>query len=296
MNARLKLSGSLLALVLAFASLFSVASAQPEVATGTAALTVVECSSISSHGVMSSIPADCVTAGGLFTFYLRDDGSADFEQLLVPESDGLGSLNLTPGVYEVVEENTQTHFEMTVTSGVTTQTIFGFASGILPEEQPSRLSITSLVCVNYEAASFIVFDGTVPAECTQVGGDVFSLYMYDDGTDDFVQVTSSATNAAYIDLMPGRYELVHEGSQMSTELVINSGSDISMAFTLPAPVNNGPPTQAPTPDAVNPTQATVKALPDTGIGEGNDIGVMVMAAAAGAVLLAGASIRIRQSS
>ena len=292
MNARLKLPGLFLVFSLVFVSMSSMVSAQFGEAVGNVDLTVVECSSIASHGVISTIPADCVSSGGDFTFYLRDDGTADYNRLLIPAPDGRGNINLNPGVYEVVEEPTQTHFDLTVTAGETTTATFAFASETPAEDESVRLYITSLVCVNYEAASFIAFDGVVPDACTQVGADVFSLYMYDDGTDDYVQVTSSATGPAYIDLMPGRYDIVHEATQMKTDLTLIAGSDFSMAFTLPAPVDNGPPK---TPTVETPTPVAVKMLPETGSGDGNEIGVMLIASAAGALLLAGASMRIRQS-
>lgn len=296
MNARWKLPVSLFVVPLLFISSFSAASAQFGEEVGTVDLRVVACDSVANHGIINTIPADCVNAGGSFTFYMRGDGTADYTQLLVLETDGLGNINLNPGDYEVVEENTQTHFDLTVTADETTQATFAFASGIIPEPDTVRLYITSLVCVNYEAASFISFDGNVPAECTRVGNDVFTLYMYGDGTDDYVQVVSSGSGPAYIDLLPGRYLIVHEATQMSSDLMLDAGSDYSMAFTLPAPVDNGPPeTPVATTPTPAPTSAPVKSLPNTGAGDGNDVGIMLAAAAVGALLLTGATMRIRQN-
>lgn len=280
MNTHWKRPGSLFVVMFMALSLFGVASAQPGV--GTVSITVVECSSISSHGPVSVAPADCDSAGGSFTFYLYGDGTADFDQLLIPATPPApGNIMLAEGDYEVVEENTQTHFDLTVTAGKTTNVIFAFAAQDQPEL--SRLYVTSLVCKNYEAASFIVFDGVVPDACKRVGSDVFTLYLYDDGTDDYVQVTSVSDGAAYIDLLPGTYAIVHEGTQMSDDIVIAEGEDLSIAFTLPAPVNNGPPTVTPAP-----TAAPVKALPNTGSGDGNGVSMLLVSVIAGTVLLAGA--------
>ena len=292
MNTHWKHPGSLFVVLFLTLSLFGVANAQSGDADGTISISVVACGSLTNHGVLDSVPADCETAGGLFTFYLRGDGTNDFDQLLIPETFGEGEIFLAPGTYEVVEENTQTHFDVTVTSGTTSSVIFGFASGIQPEPepQPVRLYVTSLVCENYEAASFINFDGVVPDECSRVGGDVFSLYLYGDGTDDYVQVTTVNNGAAYIDLMPGRYEMVHEGTQMSSEIVLNEGSDLSIAFTLPAPVDNGPPTKTPVPTKVAPTVAPVKALPNTGAGSESGVTMLLISVAAGTMLVAGAGL------
>lgn len=56
----------------------------------------------------------CAAGPATFTFYLERDGTAEYAQIVV---DGAGTIGLPDGVYEVVEEETQSHYEIEVIAG-----------------------------------------------------------------------------------------------------------------------------------------------------------------------------------
>ncbi len=158
-----------------------------------------------------------------------------------------------------------------------------------------QLGITSLVCKNYEAASFIDYNGSAPAECTQATGDVFTLYLYGDGTDDHVSVTTVANSPAFVELAPGTYQIIHEATQMSTDLELVSG-EYSIAFTLPLQedAGNAPNETTPTP-VPDSSQSQVTSLPETGTGSSRNMGMLLALTSTGVVLAAigGGAVRRR---
>ena len=95
------------------------------VETGTVNVSAYECTGLDSAGVLNEIGPDCTPTSGDFTFYLWGDGTDDYEYLAVGTS-GTGSIVLPVGDYEVVEENTQVHMQITVTADGTVDLAFGF--------------------------------------------------------------------------------------------------------------------------------------------------------------------------
>ncbi len=62
---------------------------------------------------------DCVPGPANFTFYLVGDGTDDYVQLVVGD-EGVGLIELEPGTYEVIEENTQASITIEVVAGEAT--------------------------------------------------------------------------------------------------------------------------------------------------------------------------------
>lgn len=67
---------------------------------------------------------ECTPGAATFTFYLIGDGTADYQQLTVG-ANGQGSIELPVGSYEMVEEGTQTFFNLTVAAGQPTNLLIG---------------------------------------------------------------------------------------------------------------------------------------------------------------------------
>jgi hypothetical protein len=59
---------------------------------------------------------DCVPGPATFTFYLVGDGTDDYVQLVVGD-EGVGLIELEPGTYEMIEENTQASITIEVIAG-----------------------------------------------------------------------------------------------------------------------------------------------------------------------------------
>jgi hypothetical protein len=96
-----------------------------QVATGTVNVQKYFCTYLDTTLLVEAIEEDeCDPGAATFTFYLVGDGTDDYEQLTVG-ANGAGSINLPVGAYEMVEEGTQTFFNINVLEGETVQLLIG---------------------------------------------------------------------------------------------------------------------------------------------------------------------------
>jgi hypothetical protein len=120
-----------------FGALLHGASAQ--VVTGTVTVQKYYCTYLDETLLVEAIDTnECSPGGATFTFYLVGDGSAEYQQLTVGAS-GSGSIDLVPGAYEMVEEGTQTFFDLSVVEGQTTSLLIGNpAANVQPTVPPAQ--------------------------------------------------------------------------------------------------------------------------------------------------------------
>ncbi len=190
-------------------------------------------------GPDDGLDADCVTGPATFTFYLIGDGTDDYEQLTVWE-DGYGVIELPVGSYEVYEEGTGIMTTVDVVAGVYSG-IGVVNPGTAPTPRDGTVNLSVFSCTNitetdfnsdgfqttFAAASLPTFD---PA--CEPGAATLTFYLYGDGTDDYWQVDVDGTGS--IQLAPGTYEVVEEGTQASATITVYAGDFINLDVLVPA--------------------------------------------------------------
>lgn len=208
------------------------ASAQTGDDVGTVELAVVACPSITQPGLVTTVPDDCEYSGGTFSFYMRGDGTADYKQLVVDPAIGFKSMSLYPASYEVVEESTQTRFDVTVTANQNTRVTFAFPSeNVAPW---ARVYLNNLYCETDETAHFLPMNSTISdADRCQVVDGTFMFTGTSDGATEFVTYNVVAGNENYVDLAPGTYTVTHQASGLSQSFDIPANDLSSIAFVSP---------------------------------------------------------------
>ncbi len=181
------------------------------------------------------IDDDCVPGPATFTFYLVGDGTAEYWQLDVWE-DGFGSIELAAGTYEVVEEGTQATTTIEVVADATT--VLTVANpGEAPAPRNGTVNLSVFVCNNIDEVIF-TSDGfavlslpTFEPAC-EPGAATLTFYLVGDGTADYTQIDVNGTGS--IELAPGTYEVVEEGTQASTFITVFAGDFITLDVQIPA--------------------------------------------------------------
>lgn len=110
-----------------------------QVVTGTVTIQKYYCTYSDETLLVEAIDTnECAPGAATFTFYLVGDGTAEYQQLTVGAS-GTGSVDLAPGAYEMVEEGTQTFFNLSVVEGQTTNLLIGNpAADVQPTVPPAQ--------------------------------------------------------------------------------------------------------------------------------------------------------------
>jgi hypothetical protein len=109
--------------VVAFGGILQGTSGQA--ATGTVTVQKYFCTYLDETLLVEAIDLnECMPGGGTFTFYLVGDESAEYQQLIVG-GNGLGTITLPVGAYQMVEEETQTFFDLSVIAGEDTRLLIG---------------------------------------------------------------------------------------------------------------------------------------------------------------------------
>ena len=190
--------------------------------------------SVMSRMLPTEEPA-CDPASALFTFYLVGDGTNAYEQLAI---DGSGSIQLAPGTYEVVEENTQARVFIDVLPGDFTTLVINIPTG---ENAPgTSVNVVKYYCDTVIETEFLVVDaGTSNREelpgapdCAP-GAATFTFYLVGDGTDDNVQL--EVNGAGTIGLLPGTYEVVEEGTLATYTITVVDGENTLLIVNNPMP-------------------------------------------------------------
>lgn len=275
----------LLMAALAFGGVAGQAAAQDE-ETGTVRVLNYYCSYLDSTRLVEAIDeAQCAPGSATFTFYLYGDGT-DEHWTLTTDANGAGEISLAFGTYDVVAEETQTTFQMSV-GAEPVQLLIGNPPGTTAPEPPA--AETGTVTLQRYACSYL--DTTLLAEaieqekCTPLAA-TFSFYLYGDGTDDFYAAYTGNDGQGSAELPVGTYDMVDELSQTHFDVNVLAGENVVLLVVGPqmmAPV----PTEAPSPDTRAPTK-----LPRTGAGvtDGPEAGAVALAgtialAAVGAAII-----------
>lgn len=255
--------------------------------TGTVRVLNYFCSYLESTGQVEAIDeSECAPGAGTFTFYLVGDGTADYEELAVDAS-GIGTISLAAGTYEVVAEQSQTHFTVSVVSGETTQLLVGNPSGGAPTPPPAAetgtVTLQRYVC-SYLDSTMLV-EAIEQEQCDPLAA-TFSFYVVGDGTADYFAAYTGDDGQGSAELPVGAYELVDEYSQTHFDVNVLAGENAVLLIA-------GPEAAAPAPQ---PTQApgapeTPTKLPNTGAGTSGGTGSAAIAVA-GAVALGGAGAAV----
>jgi hypothetical protein len=123
MRSRIRVLAAVLIAFIGLAGLMQGAGAQ--VVTGTVNVQKYYCTYLDTTLLVEAIDeAECDPGAATFTFYLVGDGTADYEQLTVG-ANGAGTIDLPVGAYEMVEEGSQTFFNINVLEGETVQLLIG---------------------------------------------------------------------------------------------------------------------------------------------------------------------------
>lgn len=302
MSHSLQLSRVLSVLCFAFLSLAGVASAAAQEAPAPGSVEVVkyDCTYLDTVMLVEAFDeAQCLPGAATFTFYLVGDGTADYRQMTVT-SDGTGMIGLPPGSYEMVEETSQTTFNIEVTSGGTTRLLIG-APGTIPApiEEIGTVRLANFSCSYLDEVMLV--ESIDESACTPLP-TTFSFYLVGDGTDDYEQATVGADGFGMIELHAGTYVMVEEGSQATYTIEVIAGDAVAYAIGHPTAVVQ-PTTPAPTvvptapaPTAVPPKPSSpVKTLPTTGSGAESELSAFTLAAVAGGALAGAGALRSRRS-
>lgn len=260
----------------------------PPAETGTVTASVWHCLALETPGPLPEVGDDCVPGAAEFDFYLVGDGTDDSARLSVGE-DGVNSITLPVGEYEVYEITTDTRLDnIVVTADSTSEISFGIPRVEDPPTETGILSVSTYVC---EGLTESVVLTEIGDDCVRVATDL-SFYLWGDGTDTSWPLTTSDTAAVDVELPVGDYDVIDEPTQWTfSATVVAEGSSIAFGIpAAPAPVD-----PTPVPDDPDPTAPPVSGLPETGAGSGSNIGALG-ALIGGAVLTAGAlGVRIRKS-
>jgi hypothetical protein len=112
-----------------------------QVATGTVTVQKYYCTYLEETLLVEAIDlAACSPGAATFTFYLVGDGTADYQQLVVGAS-GSGSINLPVGAYEMVEEGSQTFFNINVVAGENVQLLIGNPASVVVPTVPAPTAV-----------------------------------------------------------------------------------------------------------------------------------------------------------
>jgi hypothetical protein len=267
-----------------------------DAATGTVRVLKYYCTYLDTTLQLEAIDAnECTPGPGTFTFYRIGDGTNEYRQLVVGAG-GDASITLPIGSYEVVEEETQSFFTVTVNVAETTQLLVGNpAVDVVPTEPPVT---TGTVTVQNYYCTYIKDTLLVEAidvnECSP-GSATFSFYLVGDGTNDFKQIITHASGQGVIDLDVGSYEMVAEETQTHFSLNVLAGENVVLLIANPK-VSAAPtavPTAAPTVTPA-PTKPPIK-LPNTGAGVASDSGTLIVALTAAAAIAAGGALTVRKT-
>lgn len=231
----------------------------PEPEMATLAVATYACEGVVGDPVvLGEIGPDCTQVASNLSFYLWGDGTDD-SLSLTTSADGLANLELPVGGYDVINEDTQETVGVQVPSGNSTVAI-GYAADIEPEPVPSgTLNINTVMCEGVEEP---MLTDAIDEDCDRVG-KVLTIYMFGDGTDDHVSVTTDNVNTIAVDLPVGEFEIVDEASQARFAVVVNEGvvTDVNIAY---------PWQEVDEDDPVPP----VTELPETGVGAGSSLSAL----------------------
>lgn len=253
---------------------------------------------------------DCVVGEATFTIYLWGDGTADVidQQTTV---DGVATFTLAPGSYEIVEEGTLTKYTVEVTANGTTTVTFQNPADVAPTT--GTLEITKYYCTDLSAldrdGDGIIDDDADFSSCA-LGDARFSIYLYGDGTDDYVPVNTGSDGVAVVTLEAGTYEVVEEGHQLHVDITVVAGETTGLIVYNPVMVDDDGSTTPPVicddpavkptgkPSAQKPTVGqiapSVKELPATGAGLDEGTAVIALAAASAAALAGAGALNLNR--
>lgn len=277
------------------------ASGQAMAQTGTGTVRVLNyfCSYLDSTLLVEAIDQTaCAPGAGTFSFYLYGDGT-DAHETLTVDASGAGSIDLAVGTYDMVAEATQTHFDVTVAAGVTTQLLIGNPSGG-GTETPVPPVGTGTVTIQRFQCSYV--DSTLLAEaidqaaCTPLAS-TFTFYLYGDGTANYYEASTGNDGMGTVTLPVGSYQMVDEFSQTHFDLNVMAGENVVMLVIGPQSVAPTPQPTTPaapstqTPAATSTQPAAATKLPNTGSGSSGHAGT-AMIAVAGTVAAAMAGVAI----
>lgn len=184
------------------------------------------CPGVTEATFDAEIGDDCYAGPGTFTFYLVGDGTAEYSQLTIGDI-GFGSIELSAGTYEVVEEGSQATTTIEVGAGATVSLVVANPGEELPAT--GLVEVTKVYC---ESVRTITFDAPIGDDCV-TGPATFTFYLVGDGTADYWQLDVWEDGYGVIELPVGTYEVVEEGWQASTVIEVTEDGITSLTVANP---------------------------------------------------------------
>lgn len=245
---------------------------------------------------------ECAPGAATFTFYLIGDSTNKHQQLVL-DGNGDNSITLPVGAYEVVEEGSQTYFNVTVSAGATIQLLVGNPSGEpapAPEPPTGTVTLQHYLCTYLDSTLLVEAieqDKCAPAATT------FTFYMVGDNTNAYQQATVGDDGQGSIELAAGSYDMVDEHSQTHFDVNVLAGQNIVLLIAGPQAVAAAPtaePTAAATEAPAEPsapstgtTSVAPTKLPSTGAGivRGSDTALITLAGVFAAMIAVVAIVR-----
>ena len=253
---------------------------------------------------VSGVTDACTLMNGTFVFRLAQGGTAEEWSLTVGD-DGIGTIELAAGVYDMVDQATSAKTVVTVQPDATVAV--GLVRPAVDPEQDVDVQIVALSCDSVSTTEFTLGTGTqdaAPANdgCTSGAANLsFTETSESTGAVTKTRVEGSAT----VQLGPGTYDVVEEGTRAQYRLEVPPAEQVVLTVSQPAPGGAQKPEQrlapkndqrtpesAPVGDARSTSSSTgvlVTKLPNVGSGSRLSVPNSSMAASiASALCLAGA--------
>lgn len=240
----------------------------PNAEQGTVNLTVFQCGNIQDAYFETVNPAimaraaaidvgepTCVPGSALFSFYLIGDGTADYTQLAV---DGSGTINLDPGQYQIVEENTQASITVDVVASSYTTAAFYYPSDVPadPTENMGTVNVSVFYCDGLENALYLdpadpdAVGAVNDQEGCAPGQGLFQFTLLDDGVATFMPMALQAAGpdvfelnvvgSGSIGLGAGVYDVVELNTGATTTITVAAGTNLSLVFQTSTPQDPAP--------------------------------------------------------
>lgn len=209
---------------------FSVQAPPPVVETATLTVNTYACTGVTGAPIaLVDIGPDCTQIGTNLDFYLWGDGTDDSWNLTT-SADGPVSIDLPVGGYEVVNTTSWATLGAQVPSGGGTLNIGYAAVAPAPEPVMGLISVETYACTGIDSGAIVLTD--IGEDCTRVSTDL-DIYMWGDGTDDHVTVTTDASGAVLVELPVGDYLLIDKHSWQRVNASVTEDSS-TVAIGLPA--------------------------------------------------------------
>lgn len=259
--------------------------------------------------IADTLPADAtwtVTSVQNPALSMRDTFAA--EDLALPATITVN--NPVPVGSYLVEVDAGPDFEPYVTTIEVTadSAVQAFTITLVPAiEEPTTgfVIVVKFYCESMSAVAFVDFmeldDDAfdfLEEDCVN-GPATFTFYLVGDGTDDYVQIDVDGIGVGLVELAPGTYEVIEEGTQASVTIEVVAGEATVIGVLNPLADGGDDddvvdPSPAPEDDKDEDATPDVTKLPSTGTGASDNTGVLAMAAAAAAALAGAGALSLRK--